>query len=127
MNKLNTSTKKTILILIIATLIIVTVAGLIIHLTGYKYIKTDYAKFSGFTKNGAPYSGTIRYTDGVKGKLSTDKDTGEKKITYASGDVYTGDFKGIVRDGKGRIEYANGDIYEGDFKNDVMTGSALNA
>lgn len=125
MKTLNSSNKKTILIIVIATLGILAIAGLIINITGYRYISTDYAKYSGFTKDGRPTNGTVRYTDGTKGKLTTDKDSGEIKITYSTGDVYTGDFKGIIRDGKGKIEYACGDIYEGNFKNDVMTGSAL--
>lgn len=125
MRKINESTKRTILIIIITALCILALAGLIVYFSGYRYIRTDYAKFSGFTKDGHPVSGSIRYTDGIKGKLSTDKETGAISITYATGDVYTGDFKGIMRDGKGRIVYSNGDIYEGDFKEDMRTGSAL--
>ena len=125
MNRNTSSKSKTVLIIIATMLAILAVAGLAIYLTGYRYIKTDYAKFSGWTKDSRPVNGTVRYEDGIKGKLTTDKETGNITITYTSGDVYIGDLNGIMRDGKGKITYASGDVYEGDFKNDMRTGNAL--
>lgn len=125
MNNIKRSRSKTIMILIIATLSVLAVVGLIIHALGYRYIKTDYAKFNGWTKNGVPTGGSLRYTDGISGKLVADKETGELIIKYSTGDVYKGDLKGIVRDGLGVIEYANGDIYDGDFVDDKRTGNAV--
>ena len=120
-----TNRSKPILILIIATLALLAIAGLIIHSLGYRYIKTDSAKFSGWTKNGLPSSGSIRYENGLSGKLITDKETGDLFIEYSTGDVYRGDLKGIVRHGVGVLTYANGDVYDGEFENDERSGEAL--
>jgi len=125
MTKAKTSKSRTVLILVIATLCALAIAGLIIRSLGYRYIKTDYAKFNGWTKDGVPTSGSIRYADGISGKLTTEKETGELIIVYSTGDVYKGDFKGVVRDGLGVIEYSNGDVYDGDFKDDKRTGNAV--
>jgi hypothetical protein len=38
------------------------------------------------------------------------------KLTYRDGEVYKGDFKSSIRDGKGKMKYANGDTYKGDWK-----------
>lgn len=122
----DTSAKsRPLLIIIIITLVLVAIAGAVIYSLGYRYIKTDYAKFSGLTKNGAPYEGSIRYIDGTKGTLTFDKKLASPVIKYQSGDIYTGDLLGIERHGKGKITYTSGDIYEGDFVHDERTGSAL--
>lgn len=118
------SKSRPLLIIIIVTLSIVALAGVIVYGLGYRYIKTDYAKFSGWTKNGAPTEGTIRYIDGTVGTLKIDKSTNTPTIKYHTGEVYTGELSGIVRNGKGKIIYSNGDIYEGDFKNDMRSGKA---
>lgn len=119
-------TKKSRILMVIAitALCIIAVAGFVIYSLGFRYIKTDYAKFTGWTKDGAPASGSIKYTDGIKGKMHIDKESGNLVIDYSSGDKYEGDLIGIVRDGSGIITYANGDVYKGDFKNDMRTGEA---
>ena len=47
-------------------------------------------------------------------------------ITYANGDVYTGDLKYNMKDqikeGHGKMIYANGNVYDGDWKNDKRDG-----
>ena len=121
----NKNKSKPILIIVIVTLILLALAGLIIYSIGYRYIKTDYAKFTGITKNGAPVEGSIRYVDGTTGTLKFDSKTNTPIIEYHTGDIYTGELMGIVRHGKGKITYSNGDVYEGDFVNDKRTGYAL--
>jgi len=124
MRKSDTKSSRIIMIIVIAALSIIAVAGLIIYNLGFRYIKTDYAKFTGWTKDGAPTNGSIRYTDGISGKMHIDKESGNLVIDYSTGDRYEGDLTGIVREGKGIITYSNGDIYKGDFKNDMRTGEA---
>lgn len=124
MKTTETKNSRTVMIIIIATLCILAIAGVIIYSLGFRYIKTDYAKFIGWTRDGAPISGSIKYADGVKGKMHIDKESGNLVIDYSSGDKYEGDLLGIVRDGKGIITYSNDDVYKGDFKNDMRTGEA---
>ena len=47
---------------------------------------------------------------------------GKGKMTYASGDVYEGEFKNGYPDGKGVYRYSTGDKYEGEFKEGKMNG-----
>ncbi|MBE6681506.1 MAG: hypothetical protein E7600_04380 [Ruminococcaceae bacterium] len=123
MKPINKNHFKSILIIAAATLSIILIAGLIVFFTGYRYITTDTAKFSGWVKKGQPVSGTIKYSNGDSGELSIDKN---KKLTikYSTGDVYEGGLKGVLRHGYGKITYKDGNVYEGDFINDVRTGNA---
>lgn len=125
MNRAKRNSSRPILIIIISTLSILAICGLVIYSLGFRYIKTDFAKFNGWTKNGAPVNGRIKYADGTSGKLITDKENGGLIIKYNSGDIYTGDLHGIVKHGSGILTYANGDIYDGDFANDMKTGEAI--
>jgi len=43
-------------------------------------------------------------------------------LTYRDGEIYEGDFKSGLRDGKGKMTYANGDTYEGDWKLEQRVG-----
>ncbi len=38
-------------------------------------------------------------------------------MTYISGDVYEGELKNCLREGKGKMIYKSLDMYEGDWKN----------
>ena len=42
-----------------------------------------------------------------------------------SGDVYDGEFKGGVKEGKGIYEYADGSIYDGEFKGGEKKGKGV--
>lgn len=119
------SNSRPILIIVIVTLCILAIAGLVIYSLGYRYIKTENVKFNGWIKDGVPTSGSLRYSNGITGKLSTKKETSDLIIEYSTGDVYTGDLKGVVRNGLGVLTYANGDVYDGQFINDIRTGEAL--
>jgi len=44
------------------------------------------------------------------------------KLTYRDGEVYKGDFKSGIRDGKGIMTYSNGDTYKGDWKLEKRVG-----
>ncbi len=106
--------------------VITALIGGIVYASGYRYIKGDGVKFSGFTYLGQPINGKVRYSDGTKGKLTKEKDSSLGKIVYDSGDVYEGEIKGIYRDGKGTLEYKEtGAKYVGDFLEDKLTGKAV--
>ena len=48
---------------------------------------------------------------------------GNGKHTYASGEVYEGEFKDGKRNGNGKHTYADGAVYEGEFKDDERSGN----
>lgn len=48
--------------------------------------------------------------------------SGNGKVSWAHGDVYTGELKAGRRTGFGRMEWANGQSYEGDWSDDAATG-----
>ncbi len=118
------SKSKPIYIILIAALAILLIFATVIYALGFRYIKSDDAKFIGWTKKNTPFSGSIKYSDGAKGKLSINEKTGTPTITYSTGDIYEGDVLGINRHGNGKITYANGDVYNGDFENNKRTGQA---
>lgn len=108
---------------LLTALVIIAIAGLILYVSGYRYIHTGGVKFSGFVKDGQPVSGTVRYADGISGKLTKAQDSSLGTIVYNTGDVYEGEIQGILREGKGTITYKqNGAVYTGDFKEDKLTG-----
>lgn len=110
---------------LIAALVIIAIVGIILFACGYRYINVDGVKFTGFVKDGQPVSGTVKYADGISGKLVKEPDSANGTITYSTGDVYEGEIKGILRDGTGKITYkADGSVYSGDFKEDKLTGNA---
>lgn len=41
---------------------------------------------------------------------------------FSNGDVYQGDFKGVLPHGKGRYTWSDGSVYEGEWENGNMTG-----
>ncbi|MBO4343795.1 MAG: hypothetical protein J5844_03965 [Clostridia bacterium] len=107
-------------------LVITALIGGIVYASGYRYIKGDGVKYSGFTYEGQPINGKVKYADGTKGKLTKEKDSDRGMIVYSSGDVYEGGIKGIYRNGKGTLEYKEtGAKYVGDFADDKLTGSAV--
>lgn len=53
---------------------------------------------------------------------STKSLNGMKKLTDASGNVYTGNVMNGVYDGQGKMEYSNGEKYEGEWKNGKRNG-----
>ncbi len=107
-------------------LAIVALAGLVLYALGYRYISTDGVKFSGRVKNGQPVSGTVKYADGLSGKLTKEADSALGRIVYSTGDVYEGELKGVSRHGKGTVTYKDsGAVYSGDFTDDHLTGEAV--
>ena len=59
--------------IVLATLILLAVAGVIIYSLGYRYIKTENVKFSGWVYDSQPFKGTLKYSDGTTGKLEKEK------------------------------------------------------
>jgi hypothetical protein len=47
------------------------------------------------------------------------------RIFFINGDIYEGEMKNSVPDGKGKILFANGELYKGDFKQGEMTGNGM--
>jgi len=43
-------------------------------------------------------------------------------LICANGDVYKGEWKNDLKNGKGLLTYSNGDTYEGDWLNDEKNG-----
>lgn len=111
---------------LLAALTIIAAGGLVLYMIGYRYINLNGVKFSGFVKDEQPINGTVRYADGVSGKLTKEPDSANGVIRYNNGDVYEGELKGILRDGTGTLTSKEHDsVYTGDFKDDKMTGSAV--
>ena len=53
--------------------------------------------------------------------LLINKDEEDKKEK----EIYIGNFKEKMRDGKGRYDFSNGDFYDGEWKNDMMNGKGI--
>ncbi len=114
-----------VLVLLVA-LVIISIAGMILFATGYRYISTSGVKYSGFVKDGQPVNGTVKYADGISGKLTKEADSPVGAIVYSNGNIYEGELKGILRHGKGTITYKNtGEVYTGDFVEDQFSGYAV--
>ncbi len=47
------------------------------------------------------------------------------RIFFINGDIYEGEMRNSVPDGKGKIIFANGELYKGDFKQGEMTGKGM--
>lgn len=56
----------------------------------------------------------------ARGRIS-----GDGKLKYKNGDIYTGSFKDGRRDGKGYTAFADGDQYDGQYQNDVPHGTGV--
>lgn len=111
---------------LLTALVIIAAAGMILLASGYRYINTSGVKYSGFVKDGLPTNGTIRYADGVSGKLSVDDKTGVAAISYSNGDSYVGTLSGILRDGSGKYyKKSTDETYDGGFVDDKLTGYAV--
>ena len=46
-------------------------------------------------------------------------------IVYANGDIYEGEWKNDLREGRGVLKFSNGDFYEGEWKNDLREGRGV--
>lgn len=98
---------------------------MVLFFCGVRYLSLETAdggniKFFGMVdKSGAPKSGKIVYSIGLYADVDVDRDS----ITYSNGDIYDGEFKGLLKDGKGKMLYANGDTYEGEWSGDMINGT----
>ncbi len=72
--------------------------------------------YIGFVKDGSAVSGSISSSLGLRGTVANGK------IAYSDGSEYQGALDGFVRSGIGTLSYANGDIYTGEWKNDEIHG-----
>ena len=70
-------------------------------------------------------NGKHTYASGevYEGEFKDGKSSGNGKYTCASGAVYEGEFKDGKRNGNGKYTCANGFVYEGEFKDDEMNGN----
>ena len=46
-------------------------------------------------------------------------------MNYKNGDIYKGEWKNDLKEGKGIMKYNNGDIYKGEWKNDLKEGKGI--
>ena len=51
-----------------------------------------------------------------------EKGNGVGKQIHPNGDVYEGEFKRFLYDGKGKYTHSNGDVFEGEFKKGLRDG-----
>ena len=106
------------LMIAIWALALVLVTIIIVLALGYRYTTDNGIKFIGKVMDGQPWSGTLKYPNGVTATL----DKTNRTITFENGDVYVGDIDILCRDGKGTMTYVNGDKYEGEWRNDKLHG-----
>jgi len=107
-----------ILMVVIWALVLVLITVIIVLCLGYRYTSDAGIRFIGKVKNGQPWSGSLKYPNGVTATL----DKGARTITFENGDVYVGDIDILCRDGKGVMTYANGDKYDGEWRADKIEG-----
>lgn len=72
--------------------------------------------------------GTIKFKDGsvYEGFTANQKFNGKGRLTQANGDLYQGDWKDGVAQGKGVfVQREAGIIYDGEWKNDVQHGKGI--
>ena len=51
--------------------------------------------------------------------------TSVRRHVYPNGDIYEGEMKDGLREGRGRLVYKNGAVYEGEFRNDMCHGRGV--
>ncbi len=119
------TSKRVVIACVCAVLMFGTVlSGL--YYSGWRYqsveIENDVTiKFLGVIKDGKPVKGKIVYSTGLTGVL----EEGSGIIAYNDGSRYLGELgEDFRKNGKGKLTFASGNIYEGDFKSDSMTGKA---
>lgn len=107
--------------ILIAALLLVLIVIIVFFALGFRYTTTDKGiKFIGKYQDGHPFTGLINYPSGVDARL----DYNAKTITFENGDLYEGEIKGFLRNGKGTMKYnTTGDTYTGDFLDDEITGT----
>ncbi|MBQ2732780.1 MAG: hypothetical protein IJF74_01350 [Clostridia bacterium] len=120
------STAKRVLIAcVIAVLMFGAVLGGL-YFSGWRYESIEAEngvtiKFLGVIKDGKPVKGKIVYSSGLTGVI----EEGSGIISYNDGSRYLGELgEDLRKNGKGKLTFASGNIYEGDFKSDSMTGKA---
>lgn len=89
----------------------------------YQDLKTKDLYICPFLEGKSKGTGAVYFSNGdyFFGKIKEDGlDSG--KMTYADGTIYTGDFKGIKRDGRGTYLYPDGTKYEGLWEDDCEHG-----
>jgi len=66
--------------------------------------------------------GTMNLGDVYEGECKNGLREGKGKLTYLNGDVYEGEWKADKYNGKGKLTFKNGNIYEGECKNGLADG-----
>jgi len=89
-------------------------------------LEQERAKFNDFNNNSSQKGGLRKYTwpngDIYIGEWKNQMRNGRGRFLWANGNMYAGTWKNDQKEGKGRIFYACGNIYEGEFKNDLENG-----
>jgi len=85
--------------------------------------------YTGQVSNGQPHgSGTRTFTSGERsgnvyvGEFKQGVCEGRAKYTWPSGHVYDGEWKEGLRSGRGKMTFADGEVYDGEWKEDQMSG-----
>uniref|UniRef100_A0A6C0K0L6 Uncharacterized protein n=1 Tax=viral metagenome TaxID=1070528 RepID=A0A6C0K0L6_9ZZZZ len=83
-----------------------------------RFRKTRKRKMFGGEKKRIEYPNGDVYDGNIKNGLPD----GKWKITYANGDVYDGEWSENTKTGIGKMTYANGDVYDGEWFENTKTG-----
>jgi hypothetical protein len=90
------------------------------------YMKKVHEGYEGnYNKDGKRHGkGKYTYASGnvYEGEWKDGKKHGNGKCKYASGNVFEGEWKEDKKHGKGKLTYASGNMYEGEWKDDVKHG-----
>ena len=95
---------KLMAIIIASAAALLVIALVVAYLCGVRYITSetgdglDVRFFGVVDSEGQPTSGVINYSDGKSAKVADDG-----SLTYSSGDVYTGELRGMLKHGKGKL------------------------
>ena len=117
--------KRVVIACVCAVLMFCAVIGGLIF-SGWRYQSIEIengvtVKFLGVIKDDKPIKGQIVYSTGLTGVL--DEETGI--IKYNDGSRYYGELgEDFRKNGKGKLTFASGNIYDGEFRSDSMTGTA---
>ncbi|MCL2212269.1 MAG: hypothetical protein FWB93_00330 [Oscillospiraceae bacterium] len=86
--------------------------------TGERHTVTFFGRQN---RDGQLLTGTLHMPNGLRGSVSL-LTTGEQRIEFNDGSVFTGQIVDFQRTGEGRLELSNGDVFIGYFRNNQPNG-----
>ena len=94
---------------------------------GHYYLKDDNVFVEGFWKNGELKNGRIFYPNGeiYEGEIKESLYNGKGRIIYNDNSIFEGNFIKGEKDKEGKIIYDDKSYYEGDIYNDIPNGKGI--